>query len=434
MKIRLYNAYVITCNDNFDIYENGEVWIEDDKIVYVGPPKINFMADKVVNCWGDIVMPGLINAHSHVPMQIFRGVAEDCDFQNWWYDNIRPFEEIITEDDMYWSTMLSIAEMVRGGTTSTLTTYFHQPSMTQAFETSGMRAAIGVDVKYRVPAEVRKKEWENRHASLDKGNPLVTFFVSSHSIFTVDEQGLNDCTSIAKKYGLPQCIHLCETLNEVGNCVKERGVTPVEYLEQEGFFDYPTVIAHGVHVDKNDIEILKKYDVSVAINMGSNLKLASGIAPVTSYLEKGVNLCLGTDSVASNNALNMFREMYLVSTVQKGYLKDAKVVSAKDVILMATRGGAKALQMEDKIGQLTAGYQADLIRISIKEPHWQPINNVLSNIVYSADASDVVMTVVAGSVLYEKGNFYIGHSYSSICEHCLQNIQRLKDTIKKSNS
>ena len=436
MRIRLYNAYVITCNDNFDIFENGEVWVEDDKIVYVGPAKTGFMADKKVDCLGDVIMPGFVNSHTHLPMQIFRGVAEDTDFSGWWYDNIRPLENHITGPDMYWSTLLGIAEMVRGGTTCTLNNYFHQKSMLRAFETSGMRGAIAIDVRYKLPKEERRDEWENRHASLDKGNPLVTFFVSSHSIFSVDETGLNDCTALAKKYGLPQSIHLCETLNEVGNCVKEHGVSPVKYLEQLGFFDYPTTIAHGVHVDKEDMEILKKYDVKVAINMSSNLKLGSGIAPVYSYINKGVDLSLGTDSVASNNSLNMFKEMFLAAAITKVMVKDANALPAKDAILMATRGGARALFLEDKIGQLTVGYQADIIRISTKEPHWQPVNDVVTHLVYSASASDVVMTIVAGNVLYEKDNFYIGESYANICERCEENIKRLmkeRDLEKQEN-
>lgn len=436
MKIRLYNAYVITCNDNFDIYPNGEVWIEDDKIVYVGKSKVGFMADKVVNCMGDVVMPGFVNSHTHLPMQIFRGLAEDSDFKGWWYDNIRPLEDHITGHDMYWSTLLGIAEMVRGGTTCTLNNYFHQKSMLNAFEVSGMRGAIAIDVRYKLPKEERRNEWENRHASLDKGNPLVTFFVSSHSIFSVDEQGLNDCTALAKKYGLPQSIHLCETLNEVGNCVKEHGVTPVKYLEQLGFFDYPTTIAHGIHVDKEDIEILRKYDVKVSINMSSNLKLASGIAPIYTYIKNGVDLSLGTDSVASNNSLNMFKEMFLAASITKVVMKDAAAIPAKDIILMATRGGARALFLEDKIGQLTEGYQADVIRINTKEPHWQPVNDVITHLVYSASASDVVMTIVGGRVLYEKGSFYIGESYSNICDHCENNIKRLiqeRDLAKKEN-
>ncbi len=431
MKTRFYNAYVITCNDQFDIFPNGEVWVEDDKIVYAGEAKDGFMADRKVNCFGDVIMPGFINSHTHLPMQIFRGLAEGTSFSNWWIDQIKPLENNFTSEQMYWSTLLAVAELVRGGTTCALNNYFHQKSPLLAFEDSGIRMATHIDVRYGLDKTKRRHDWENRYADLNKNNPLITFFVSSHSIFSLDETGLVDCTFLAKKYGLPQTIHLCETLNEVGTCEKDTGKTPVKYLESLGFFDYPATIAHGVYVDKEDIDIFKKHDVSVSINMSSNMKLASGIAPIYSYMQKGVNLSLGTDSVASNNRLDMFKEMFLASTSQKVLLKDATVIPPKDVILMATRGGAKALYLDDKIGQLKKGYQADIIRISLAEPHWQPLNDITAHLVYSAISSDVVMTMVAGKILYENGTYYIGHSMKEIYENCDIAIKTLLREINK---
>lgn len=433
MKTRFYNAYVITCNDHFDVFPNGEVWVEDDKIVYVGEPADGFMADKKVNCFGDIIMPGFVNSHAHLPMQIFRGLAEGTSFSNWWQDQIKPLEEKFTSEQMYWSTLLSITELVRGGTTCVLNNYFHQKSPLLAFEDAGMRGAIHIDVRYGLDKTKRRHDWENRYANLNKNNPLITFFVSSHSVYTLDEEGLVDCTFLAKKYGLPQTIHLCETLDEVGTCEKNTGKTPVKYLEELGFFDYPATIAHGIYVDKDDIAILKKHNVNVSINMSSNLKLASGIAPIYSYIKQGVNLSLGTDSVASNNRLDMFKEMFLASTSQKVLLKDATVVPAKDVILMATRGGAKALFLDDKIGQLEKGYQADIIRISLSEPHWQPQNDLISHLVYSAMSSDVVMTMIAGKILYENGSYYIGHSLKEIYENCDISIKNILREVNEKN-
>jgi len=433
MKTRFYNAYVITCDDNFKIYPNGEVWVEDDKIVYVGEAKDGFMADKKVNCFGDIIMPGFVNSHTHLPMQLFRGLAERTSFNNWWYDQIRPLEEHLKPEDSFWATMLSIAELVRGGTTCVLNNYFHQKAPLYAFEVSNMRGAIHIDVRYKLSKEARRHDWENRYAELDKKNPLVTFFVSSHSIISLDETGLIDCTYLAKKYNLPQTIHLCETLDEVGNCEKQTGKTPVKYLEDLGFFDYKSTIAHGIHVDKEDMDIFKKHNVNVSINMSSNLKLASGIAPIYSYMQRGISLSLGTDSVASNNRLDMFKEMFLASTSQKVLLNDARILEPKDVILMATRGGAKALYLEDKIGQLKKGYQADIIRISISDPHWHPHTDLVSHLVYSAMYSDVVMTMVAGRVLYENGTYYIGRPIEKIYTECEKAIQEILEKANMKN-
>ncbi len=432
MKTRFYNAYVITCDDDFNVYENGEVWVDDDKIVYVGGPKVGFLADKKINCFGDIIMPGFVNTHAHLPMQIFRSLAENTSFNSWWYDQIRPLEQYLKPEHSFWATMLSIAEMVRGGTTCVLNNYFHQQAPLFAFEVSKMRGAIHIDVRYKLNKEERRHDWENRYAALMKNNPLVTFFVSSHSIISLDEMGLIDCTYLAKKYNLPQTIHLCETLEEVGNCEKNTGKTPVKYLEDLGFFDYPATIAHGIHVDKEDMEIFKKHDVNVSINMSSNLKLASGIAPIYTYMQKGINTSLGTDSVASNNRLDMFKEMFLASTSQKVLFSDASIMPAKDVIKMATRGGAKAMFLEDKIGQLKEGYQADIIRISISEPHWRPHTDLISHLVYSGQMSDVVMTMVAGNILYENGSYYIGRPIEKIYDECQKAIDEILVKAKQN--
>ena len=189
--------------------------------------------------------------------------------------------------------------------------------------------------------------------------------------------------------------------------------------------DYPTTISHGVHVDKDDMDILYKYKTNVAINISSNMKLADGFPPIFSYQQRGINLAIGTDSVASNNSLNMFREMFMIATTQKALLCDASVMPAKDVILMATRGGAKALFLEDKIGQLKKGYQADIIRVSCQGIHWQPNNDKVANLIYSAHADDVVMTMVGGNIVFEDGYYYIGESIDKIIKNAVEISKRI---------
>jgi len=403
-------------DDNRSVLECGEVWVNNDKITYVGEAKTgaSFAGFRQINCQGDCLIPGLINTHTHLPMTVLRGIGDEHDFDGWWVEHVRPIEVQFTEDDCYWSSLMGMAEMLEGGTTSVISMYFKEQGTLEAFKKSGMRGAVAVKINNLLELKDAEREFNERLAEIGKCPDTVQLFVQSHSINTTEEPWLNLCTKMAKKYELRQTIHLSETLGEVGKCDKQHGKTPVEYLEQIGFFDYPTLIAHGVHVDKDDMAILRDRGVGVSINMSSNLKLGSGIAPVASYLQNGVSLSLGTDSASSNNALDLFREMLLASIVTKGVLNDASVVKAKEAFYMATRGGAEALGLADKIGQLKVGFKADIVRISSNGLNWQPNNNKLSNIVYSANKRDVVTTMVNGKILYDDGKFFIGENLETI--------------------
>ena len=428
MKYRFFNACVITANDTNDIIEPGEVWIDGEDIIYVGKEKLeaDFAGyDRQIDCKGDVIMPGFVNSHTHLPMTVLRGVGDEHDFNGWWKEHVRPIEVQFTEEDCYWSSLLGLAEMAEGGTTATLSMYFKELGTIEAFKKAKMRGAVAIKVHNMLSIKESEKDFDERFGAVDKTNSLITYFVQSHSIFSTDEPWLNLCTKMAKKYKLPQTIHLAETLNEVGDCDKENGMSPVAYMEKIGFFDYPTVIAHGIYVDKDDMDTLREKGVQVAINMSSNLKLGSGIAPIKAYQSSDVRLSLATDSASSNNSLDMFKEMFLASTVTKGVLNDAQVVPAKEVFRMATRGGAEALFLESQIGQLKQGFKADIVRVSTSGINWQPNNNKMSNLVYSATKRDVCMTMVAGNIIYENGNFYFDEDIEVIKEKCSHIIKRI---------
>ena len=427
MKYRFYNAYVVTVNDFDEIFESGEVWVENEQITYVGRAKkdAEFLGFEQIDCGGDMLIPGFVNSHAHLPMTVLRGVGDERDFNGWWTENVRPIEVQFTEEDCYWSSLLGIAEMLEGGTTSALSMYFKEAGTIDAFKASKMRGVVAIKIHNMLPLEESEKDFEERFNEVEKGCDLITYFVQSHSIFSTDEPWLNLCTKMAKKHKLPQTIHLAETLGEVGECDKENGMSPVAYLENIGFFDYPTVIAHGVYVDKDDMEILRNNNVQVAINMSSNLKLGSGIAPIKAYQNSKVKLSLATDSASSNNSLDMFKEMYLASVVTKAVLNDASVVQAREVLRMATRGGAQALFIADRVGQLKQGYKADIVRVSVDGLNWQPNNNKISNLVYAATKRDVTMTMVNGKILYNNGKFFLGESIERIKEKCSHIVKRI---------
>ncbi len=260
-----------------------------------------------------------------------------------------------------------------------------------------------------------------------KDNELINFMIYAHSTYTKDEAELTALINLAHKYKLPIYTHMSETVTEVSNCVvKNNGLTPPMLLEQLGFFDLSATVAHAVHIDKGDIDILSGYNVNVVSCPASNLKLGSGIAPVNALVEAGVNVALGTDGEASNNRLDMFREMYLASTLQKAQLRDASVMNARKVLTMATVNGAYALNIK-KVGKLVKGYKADIIMLDKTMPNLTPLNNAYSAVVYSAGSENICFTMVNGKVLYENGEFYLNENADTI----LKNANDVVKTLKK---
>lgn len=418
MKYHFYNANILSEGKIL----HGDVVVEDEKIIYVGKD-ISVKADREIDVKGNVLMAGFVNAHVHTPMTLLRGVADDMELYSWLYDNIFPAEQKLTPEDVYWGEMLGIAEQVRAGITAFDENYFHFDAIIDAVKKSGIRCRLGLPGNFNGKSAKEMNEFLDLYISkLD--NKLIKPAIYAHSIYTLSEEELSILVDYSAKHKLPVCMHLAETLKEVGDCTVKNECTPPEYLEKLGFLDRPSTLYHCVHLDKDDIKILADYNANVVTCPSSNLKLGSGIAPIYSMKEHGLNICIGTDGTASNNSLDMFKEMFLVATLNKATLYDASIISANEVLDMATKNGALALGFEG-CGDIIEGNYADLILIDLNKPHHQPLNNIISNLVYSAKSSDVYFTMVNGKILFEDGKFNIGEDIEKIYENCQKITKRI---------
>ncbi len=431
MKIKFKNAHIITANAGFDVISGGDLCIDGANIGCVGAcSHADESFDRVIDCGGDIIMPGLVNAHAHSAMTLLRGIAEGLPLENWLFDRIFPLEARLTPEDVYWGTLLAALEYVRGGVTFTGDAYFFPQAMFAAYDLAGLRCRyVAMPNDIDAGAEQRIAELERNFKDFYNRTPLFSIIPGVHAEYTCSEKFLHAVADFAAVNRQPLYTHMSETLKEVGDCtVRRGGLTPPQYLHKIGFFENGGTVAHAVHTDKDDIDLLVQSGVSVAHNPASNLKLASGVAPVYSMLQRGLNVCLGTDGAASNNALDIFREMYLMSVLQKSEMGDAAAVPAKDVILAATISGARAL-FEPSTGSLEPGKQADIIRVSVSGAHFRPKNDITSHLVYSGKSSDVCMTMVAGKILYEDGNYNIGIDPQTVYDECELRIRRLERPV-----
>lgn len=421
------NAKILDLDSEKGYFE-GAVVVEDDLITYVGNKEPRVKVDKVIDVCGNILMPGFVNAHAHTAMTILRGIKDDASLQDWLYDNIIPCESKLSEQDVYWGQMLGIAEYARNGITAVEELYFNYEGMCKAIEKSGIRARISVGAKVCTPKGYNcYKDLENQYKIIKKhtNEKLVNISCFAHAIYSTSEEKFFDILRFAKNYDLPLGIHLAETLKEVGDCtLQHKNLTPAGYLESLGFLDRPCLCAHCVHMDKDDLQILADYGASVATCPSSNIKLASGIAPIYAMQNKGINIAIGTDGPASNNCLDMFKEMFLVATLSKVSIYDPSVVSARDVLKMATINGANALGINS--GEIKVGKNADIILVKTTEPHMQPSDNIISNLVYSAKGSDVYFTMVGGKVLFDDGAYYLGEEINTI----YQKVNEIRNNLK----
>lgn len=408
MKILINNIDIVTVSEPLSI-ENGFILIEDDKITYVGEKQPQTFVDVTIDGKGKLAMPGLVNSHTHCAMTLLRSYADDMHLEKWLYEYIFPAEDKLDDDAIYWGSMLGIAEMIKSGTTTFADMYFFIEETVQAVLETGIRANLSRGCnnfsdegniggpKLQENIEMFKK-YDN------KGDGRINIFIAPHAVYTCTPKYLKECYEVAKDLGTGIHIHLSETKTEVQNCLEKYGSTPIEHCYNLGILDSKGIGAHCVHPTDREIEIIKETGMNVVHNPGSNLKLASGIAPVPKFMEKGINVCLGTDGACSNNNLNMFEEMNLASLINKGINHDATLVNAYDALQMATINGAKALGL-DKVGKIEAGYKADIILLDINKPHFYPKHNIISNLVYSAQGSDVDTVIVNGKILLEKGEF-----------------------------
>lgn len=403
MNILIKNATLLSMGDKEEPVENVEVAIEKDKIKYIGEVPEDFYAEKVIDARESLVMPGLIDGHTHIAMSLFRNYADDLPLMEWLKTRIWPLEEKLTAQDVYWGSMLGVAELIRSGVTCFSDMYFFMEETAKAVEEAGIRAVLarglvgGDNDDGRRFEETRKlyKSWHNGAGG------RIKVMVGPHAPYTCSPGYLRKVVELARELNVGIHIHIAESADEVEESLKNYGKSPVRHIYDLGLFDIPTVAAHCVHLSDEDIEILAENKVSVVNNPTSNLKLASGFAPVEKMIKKGINVALGTDGPSSNNNLNMFEEINLAAIINKSVNHDATSIPAITAIKMATVNGAKALGLEREIASIEVGKKADLIIIDTQKPHFYPRHNIISALAYSAQASDVKTVIVDGKIIME---------------------------------
>lgn len=409
MKIALAPVTAVCCDAAFQTLENAAIHIENGRISYVGSLENvpAFDADETLGGPHLVAMPGLINTHTHAAMTLCRGYADDMALEPWLQQKIWPYERNLEAHHVHVGTLLAIAEMIRGGTTTFCDMYFFEREGVRAALESGMRMCPGAVLLGFLPhadqkiAAARDFVREFRGA----GEGRITPFLAPHSLYTCDAPQWEKIIAVARDVEARITTHAAETPREVADVVAQWGQSPIQTLRKIGALDAPLLAAHCVYSDETDREIMATTPFYVAHNPQSNLKLGSGIAPVADYLRRGIAVGLGPDGPASNNNLDMWEEMRLAATLHKAATLDATAVSARAALEMATIGGAKCLGLQKEIGSLEAGKKADIVVVDFDKPHLTPRHNVVSHLVYAAGASDVHSVMVNGKWLLRNGAF-----------------------------
>ena len=404
--LRFFNGRVITMTDGCAVSAN-EVWVDGDRICYVGPARADKPGfDREIDLDGDLLLPGFKNAHAHAGMTFVRSLADDMPLQAWLFDRIFPLEAKLTPEDVYAFTRLAILEYLTSGITAAFDMYFFRDAIAQASVDMGFRTVLcGGGGK----AALLEQEYHKFNAL----HPLISYQLGTHSEYTSSLEDLQDLGALARKLQAPVFAHNAETEKEVRECVERHGVTPTVLFERLGHFDHGGGGFHCVHFTPEDTGIFRRRGLWVVTNPGSNAKLASGVAPIEDYRAQGIGVAIGTDGPSSNNALDFFREMYLTSVLQKLKTGNASACPAPAVLGMATVGGARCMGLND-CDAIAPGKQADLVVIDLKRPSMQPVHAPAENLVYSGAKDVVRMTMVAGRVLYENGEFSVGADAEAI--------------------
>jgi 5-methylthioadenosine/S-adenosylhomocysteine deaminase len=398
---------IVTMDGARRVIEDGAVAVRGGRIVAVGPRaevERRFSGREIIDASGQVVMPGLVNGHTHVPMTLFRGLADDLDLNEWLTKYIFPAEaKNVTEEFVRAGTRLGVAEMIRGGTTTYCDMYYFEDAIADETARAGVRGVLGETVIDFPVAD--NKTWDEamayaaRFVGKWKGHRLITPAIAPHAPYTVSEDHLRAVRAFSDRTGAPVVIHVAETRKEVADITRDHGASPVNYLARIGFLGERVIAAHVVHVTDEETALLKRQGVGVVHNPQSNMKLASGVAPVPQYLKADLALGLGTDGAASNNDLSMWEEMDTAAKLHKLTSNDPRVVTAQEAVEMATIRGARALHLERETGSLEAGKRADLIVVRMDDLNQTPIYNVYSHLVYATKADDVRTVMVEGRVL-----------------------------------
>lgn len=393
-----------------DVIYDASLHVQGDKIVYAGPKALAPAAqdgDEVINGGGRIAMPGFVNTHAHNAMVLFRGAADDLPLQRWLNEKIFPMEDQLDDNAAYWGNLLGIAEMIRCGTACYNDMYFFTEQEIRAVEQTGIRSVL---TRSTVCQELDQEAIEQKLQVYDAlmayqgaADGRIRVTVSPHAEYTCSAAYLRACGQKAQHLGVSLHIHVSETAAEHDACIERHGKTPMALLESLGVLEGEVYAAHCVYTGQTDHEIMKEHGVAALHCPDSNLKLASGIAPIAQMIQRGVTVTLGTDGAASNNNLNMMEEMQRFVLLQKGITQDATSVSAKQALYIATTAGARVMHTGG--GVLKEGYKADIVLVDTHVPHMQPMHNALNNLVYAAQGSDVWMNMVDGKILYQNGEY-----------------------------
>lgn len=418
-----------------DILE-GELWVQGDRILYVGEggdvaaicQKLSvdsILWDREIDCQGNLLLPGFKNAHTHSAMTFLRSYADDLPLQDWLTKQIFPMEAKLDGEMIYHLTKLAVLEYLTSGITAVFDMYLTPETTAQACVEMGMRCVQVSGVSGQEGFEASLAKMEERYHTLNQMDPLHSYFIGFHAEYTCSKALLEQVAAMAHKYQAPVFTHLSETKAEVEGCKERYGMSPVKLLDSLGMFEYGGGGYHCVWLDEADMEIFQKRGLSVVTNPASNAKLASGIAPISEYLKRGINVAIGTDGPASNNCLDMFREMFLVTGLAKLKEQDAAAVDALEVLKMATVNGSLAMNLPDT-DVLAEGKAADLIMIDLHQPNMQPLNNIPKNLVYSGSKQNVKMTMIGGKILYENGAFTKAYDVEEIYRKANEIIDSLR--------
>ncbi len=413
--IRFYNGKLLALSGGFDVTEQ-EVWVDGASIAYVGPAKAEKPAfEREIDLRGNLLMPGFKNAHTHSAMTFCRSLADDVPLQPWLFDQIFPLEEKLTPERVGAFTKLAILEYVSGGITSAFDMYF--------FRAANARAAAECGFRY-VVLGMNCPQAEEEYTQCNAMGPLVSLIPGIHAEYTTSVEEMKTVAELVQRHKAPFFTHISETRSEHEQCVERHGMTPTELFESLGLFDYGGGGYHCVWLSEHDREIFARRGLTVVSCPASNAKLASGVAPLQDYVDLGLNIALGTDGPSSNNGLDMFREMYLACVLQKLRRGDAAAGNAETILRAAVSGGAKAMGLAD-CDCIAPGKQADLIVVDLQRPSMQPVINIPKNLVYSGSKDCVKLTMVAGRILYENGEFFIGEEPGRIYETAAAELKKM---------
>ena len=408
MNIAIKNILAILPGENGSAparVETTDIYVSGKDIAGIGEAPAGFVAEKTIDGTDRLLIPGLINCHTHSYMSFMRNVADDLSFMDWLFGRIDPIEQKMTDEDAYWGACLAILEMMKSGTTCFNDMQMNIMQTTRAVKESGMRAVICRGLVGSGNDEAGQSRLRQAYEERDafKDCDRLSFRLGPHAPYTCDEAFLRIVAEEAKKNGMGIHMHLSESRTEIENCRKDYGCSPIELAERTGLFELPFIAAHCVQVDEKDIAILKAHDVSVVTNPASNMKLGNGFAPIPEMQKAGVNICVGTDGAASNNSLNLIHEMSLLALIHKGTHLDPQCVSAEEIFRMATVNGARALGLEKCCGSIESGKRADLAVFKLKMPSMWPVNNPVAALSYSANGLECESVIIDGELTMEEG-------------------------------